>query len=107
MSFQAVNLVSQQLDDFVVLGRIRFCRLIGADGFVTRAAFDQNAPGMDWNEFFTAARLAKQPEFILWHPKAVTGISAQVAITMTHLGMRLDEIISVRSPQEALARGII
>lgn len=33
---------------------------------------------------------------------ALSGISAQVAVTMTHLGMRLDEITSVRSPQEAL-----
>src|SRR5262249_43474089 len=45
----------------------------------TRAAFDQNAPGMDWNEFFAGARLPSQPEFVLWHPQAVTGISALVA----------------------------
>ena len=45
----------------------------------TRAAFDQNAPGLDWNEFFAGAQLAQQPEFVLWHPRAVTGISALVA----------------------------
>jgi predicted metalloendopeptidase len=44
-----------------------------------RGAFDRSAPGMDWNEFFTAARLAKQPEFMVWHPRAITGISALVA----------------------------
>jgi predicted metalloendopeptidase len=45
----------------------------------TRAAFDQNAPGMDWNAFFTAARLGQQADFMVWHPQAVTGISALVA----------------------------
>jgi putative endopeptidase len=45
----------------------------------TRAAFDTNAPGLDWKEFFAAAQLQRQPEFIVWHPKAVTGISALVA----------------------------
>ena len=45
----------------------------------SRADFDAKAPGLDWTEFFTAARLQGQPEFIVWHPGAVTGISALVA----------------------------
>jgi predicted metalloendopeptidase len=44
-----------------------------------RTAFGEKAPGMDWSEFFAAARLDRQPELILWHPGAVTGLSALVA----------------------------
>jgi predicted metalloendopeptidase len=45
----------------------------------SRADFDAKAPGLDWTEFFAAARLSGQPQFIVWHPGAVTGISALVA----------------------------
>jgi putative endopeptidase len=45
----------------------------------TRKDFDAKAPGMDWKEYFTSAELAAQPEFIVWQPGAVTGISALVA----------------------------
>jgi len=41
-----------------------------------RAEFDSKAPGMDWNAYFTSAGVAGQPEFIVWQPSAVTGISA-------------------------------
>jgi predicted metalloendopeptidase len=44
-----------------------------------RAAFEAKAPGLDWPAFLGAARLDRQPEFIVWHPKAVTGLSALVA----------------------------
>lgn len=44
-----------------------------------RAEFRTRAPGIDWDAFFTAARLEKQPSFIVWHPHAFTGIAALVA----------------------------
>ena len=43
-----------------------------------RADFDAKAPGMDWNAYFKAAGVAEQPEFIVWQPSAVTGLSALV-----------------------------
>ena len=43
-----------------------------------RADFDARAPGMDWEQFFAAAGLGKQGEFVVWHPKAMTGIAALV-----------------------------
>ena len=45
----------------------------------TRKDFDAKAPGMVWQEYFTSAELAAQPEFMVWQPGAVTGISALVA----------------------------
>jgi putative endopeptidase len=44
----------------------------------TRRDFDTKAPGMDWNAFFTAAGLQDQSVFVVWQPKAVTGMSALV-----------------------------
>jgi putative endopeptidase len=44
-----------------------------------RADFDGKAPGMDWGAYFTAAGVAGQPEFIVWQPSAVIGVSALVA----------------------------
>ncbi len=43
-----------------------------------RADFDARAPGMDWQQFFAASGLGKQPEFVVWQPGAVTGIAALV-----------------------------
>src|SRR3954469_7612376 len=43
-----------------------------------RAEFSQRAPGIDWPSCFDAAGLQTAPEVIVWHPKAVTGISALV-----------------------------
>jgi predicted metalloendopeptidase len=43
-----------------------------------RADFVVRAPGIDWGAFFKAAELDAQPSFIVWHPTAVTGISALV-----------------------------
>jgi predicted metalloendopeptidase len=44
-----------------------------------RSAFEARAPGLDWTEYLGAARLNGQPEFIVWHPGAVTGLAALVA----------------------------
>lgn len=38
--------------------------------------FSQKAPGLDWDAYFSAAGLAKQPMIMVWHPSAVSGISA-------------------------------
>jgi putative endopeptidase len=43
--------------------------------------FGINAPGIDWDGFLQAAGLAGQGEFIVWQPKAVTGMAALVART--------------------------
>ncbi len=43
-----------------------------------RADFDRRARGLDWAAYFAAAGLAGQKEFIVWHPGALTGISALV-----------------------------
>jgi putative endopeptidase len=40
--------------------------------------FATKAPGIDWANFFKAASLSDQPMVIVWHPNAVTGISALV-----------------------------
>ena len=45
----------------------------------TRKQFDTAAPGLDWREFFAAAGLGEQPEFVVWQPSAVSGLSALVA----------------------------
>jgi predicted metalloendopeptidase len=43
------------------------------------ADFAKQAPGLDWTTYFAAAGLSKRPQFIVWHPKAVTGEAALVA----------------------------
>jgi putative endopeptidase len=43
-----------------------------------RTEFATRAPGMDWEAFFAAAGLEKQPSFIVWHPHAMTGLGALV-----------------------------
>ena len=43
-----------------------------------RADFGVKAPGMDWGAYFAAAGVARQSEFIVWQPSAVTGTSALV-----------------------------
>jgi putative endopeptidase len=45
----------------------------------SRQDFDTRAPGIDWQEFFSAAGLGEQKEFIVWQPAAVAGISTLVA----------------------------
>jgi putative endopeptidase len=41
--------------------------------------FASKAPGLDWVEYFSAAGLSKQGEFIVWQPSAVIAESALVA----------------------------
>jgi len=50
-----------------------------ANNHWSRKDFDARAPGLDWQEYFAAAGLGKQSEFIVWQPGAVTGLSALVA----------------------------
>jgi len=45
------------------------------------ADFAKKAPGLDWAEFFKAADLSKQPNFIVWQPTAVTAEAALVGST--------------------------
>jgi putative endopeptidase len=49
------------------------------DNHWARARFDELAPGLDWSEYLEAAGLGKQAEFVVWQPRAVTGLSALVA----------------------------
>ena len=44
-----------------------------------RSRFDTAAPGIDWAEYFDAAALGAQKDFVVWQPSAVTGLSALVA----------------------------
>lgn len=44
----------------------------------SRADFDKKAPGPDWGALFDAAQLGKLTDFVVWHPKATTGIAALV-----------------------------
>jgi predicted metalloendopeptidase len=41
-----------------------------------RADFEVKAPGLDWSGYFQSAGLAGQPDFIVWQPSAVVGVSA-------------------------------
>jgi putative endopeptidase len=50
-----------------------------ANNVWTRTDFAQQAPGMNWSEFFAAAGLAKQQTFVAWQPSAVKGVAALVA----------------------------
>ncbi len=45
----------------------------------TRQVFSSRAPGLDWDEFFAGAQLAKQPTFVVWQPSAAKGIAALIA----------------------------
>jgi predicted metalloendopeptidase len=50
-----------------------------ANNHWTRKDFTTKAPGLDWDAFFGAAGLGAQQDFVVWHPAALTGISALVA----------------------------
>jgi len=41
--------------------------------------FSTKAPGIEWGDYFRAAGLSSEPMMMVWHPSAVTGISALVA----------------------------
>ncbi|HEX6834941.1 MAG TPA: M13 family metallopeptidase [Polyangia bacterium] len=43
-----------------------------------RSELAKRAPGLDWAAFLTAAGLDKQDTFVVWQPKAFTGMSALV-----------------------------
>ncbi len=43
-----------------------------------RSEFEARAPGVDWTQLFGAAGLQAQPEFVVWQPQALIGISALV-----------------------------
>ncbi|TFW25990.1 M13 family peptidase [Massilia arenosa] len=45
----------------------------------TLADFKKNAPGLDWDALFKAAKLGGQKKFIVWHPGAAKGEAALVA----------------------------
>jgi putative endopeptidase len=49
-----------------------------ASGLMTMTELSQNAPGLDWKTYLSAAGLEKQPLFIIWQPKAIKGLSALV-----------------------------
>jgi predicted metalloendopeptidase len=60
-------------------GRAESGDVLKANNPWPRAAFAKQAPGLDWDAYFTAAGLQAQPDFIVWQPKAVTGLAALVA----------------------------
>jgi putative endopeptidase len=47
----------------------------------TRDALPSKAPGLDWPTLLEAAGLNEAPSFVVWHPSAVTALSALVAKT--------------------------
>ena len=50
-----------------------------ADNAWTRADYKTRAPGIDWDAFFGAAGLARQPIVVAWQPGAITGQAALLA----------------------------
>jgi putative endopeptidase len=44
-----------------------------------RKDFAVRAPGLDWEAFLGAAGLARQQQFVVWQPSALTGLSALTA----------------------------
>lgn len=46
-----------------------------------RREFPARAPGLDWPTFFRAAGLDKQPTFIAWQPRSITGVAELVGST--------------------------
>jgi putative endopeptidase len=59
--------------------RVESIDVVKANNHWSRKDFDSKAPGLDWQEYFSAAGLDGQSEFIVWQPAAVTGLSALVA----------------------------
>jgi len=45
----------------------------------SRGDLEKKAPGLDWTALLEAAGLNDAPSFIVWHPAAITGLSALVA----------------------------
>jgi putative endopeptidase len=44
-----------------------------------RTQLETAAPGLDWREYLDAAGLGGQTEFVVWQPRALTGLSALAA----------------------------
>ena len=59
--------------------RLESLRVLEANNPWKRTEFAAKAPGLDWNAFFKAAGLDGQPTIIVWHPAAITKLSALVA----------------------------
>jgi endothelin-converting enzyme/putative endopeptidase len=53
--------------------------IIKADNIWKQPDFTAKAPGLEWNEYFRAAGLAKQQSFYVWQPAAFVAESALVA----------------------------
>ncbi|HEY1548041.1 MAG TPA: M13 family metallopeptidase [Kofleriaceae bacterium] len=51
------------------------------DNHWKRADLTAKAPGLDWPTFLEAAGLGAVNDFVIWQPKGIIGISAQVAAT--------------------------
>jgi putative endopeptidase len=52
-----------------------------ADNTWSRSEFAQNAPGLDWDEYFRGAGLGEVANFMVWQPEAFKGESALVDST--------------------------
>jgi putative endopeptidase len=50
-----------------------------ADNAWSRADFSENAPGLDWGEYFAGAGMSRASTFTVWQPEAFKGESALVA----------------------------
>jgi putative endopeptidase len=53
--------------------------VLKGDNHWRREELARRAPGLDWSEFFGAAGLAAEKEFVVWQPGAVRGLSALTA----------------------------
>jgi putative endopeptidase len=49
---------------------------VGSAVVWAREDFAAKAPGLDWTALLSAASLADAPQIVVWHPNAVTGLSA-------------------------------
>jgi putative endopeptidase len=59
--------------------RERSEQVVAGNNHWRRSEFAQRAPGLDWGEFFAAAGLSAQQQFVVWQPSAVSGMSALAA----------------------------
>ena len=59
--------------------RVDSSDVVKANNHWSAKDFAAKAPGLDWQEYFAAAGLKGQADFIVWQPAAVTGLSALVA----------------------------
>jgi putative endopeptidase len=53
--------------------------VVKANNVWAKADFANKAPGLDWDQFFDGADLAKVSSFIVWQPSAFSGLSKLVA----------------------------